>query len=354
MEPVNEPTRRPIVLNQSRLKEWRNCNRLFAWEYVEGLSPASRRSAPEIGIAVHAGLAQLHTDGNADSNLEDAVKLTKDTLAQRGGPSSSFEDMNIVQAQGIAESLLRSYKSFWGNVGDMWAPLNQEVEFLVEINPGWWDNAFGPDANVRDEHGNRIPSSWVEKHSGVFLRGRADNLSIVKGALYLVDYKTAGRMDPRDLLKYDMDIQLTGYTYGLSKQLTLDAKAADPNADAIKVEGSIIDLLVKTKVPQFARESFTRSDEEMAEFELEFVEFGHRIVDALTRLDNGESMKVVFPRNDDHCFKYGTCAFRDLCLKDTPVRRLAYDRRKPDYVDASQSALDLALVPTPNDAAPND
>jgi hypothetical protein len=145
-------------------------------------------------------------------------------------------------------------------------------------------------------------------------------------------------MDPRDLLKYDMDVQLTAYIYGLSKQLTLDSRR--DGGPPIRIEGAIIDVLVKTATSQFAREDFSRSLAEMAEFELEFVEYGNDLRTRMERVEAGEDWKIVFPKNTDQCFKWGTCTFRDLCLKDSTVRRAAYTAREPDYVDEALVLLE--------------
>lgn len=297
---------KPIVLNQSHLKAYLNCNRLYGWYRIQKLEPVSRRSAPEIGTAIHAGLRVLHaTDGSLSAALDTARK----ELVTRAGPRSAFEDMNLPEADAIVTKVLPAYDAYWKDRFEKWTPLDQEVQFLVEV-------------------GTR---------TSVFLRGRADNLSMLHGGLYLVDYKTAGRMDPRDLLKYELDLQLTAYIYGISKQLTEDS--VREGGEPVRVQGAIIDVLVKTTIPQFARELFTRTDSELKEFEDEFVEYGRRIRSQLDRVDAGENWKVVFPKNTDHCFRFGTCPFRDLCLSDTPVRRQAFNKRTPDYVDEAQQAL---------------
>jgi hypothetical protein len=296
----------PIVLNQSSLKAWLNCNRLYGWERIQRLQPASRRSTLEIGIAVHAGLAAFHAE---KGGIEVAVRVARESLDAKG-PTTAFEGKTVAESKMISEKLLRAYVTHWAGAQEVWAPLNQEIEFLVEVGEG----------------------------TGVFLRGRADNLSIVKGALFIVDYKTAARMDVRDMLKYELDFQLTSYIYGLSKQLTKDSVAE--GGSEIRVEGAIIDLLVKTEVPQFAREMFTRSDAEMAEFEEEFVEYGHRLSAIRQRLKEGEPWKRLFPKNTEHCFRYGTCPYRDLCLSDSEVRRAAYIQRPLDYVDEAQAQMD--------------
>jgi hypothetical protein len=296
----------PFVMNQSRLKTYLNCNRLYGWQYLQQLEPVGKRSALEIGTAAHTGLALLHAEGGT---VELALAKAKEQLSERSGIQSRFADMDLAEADAIMTRTLEAYFRHWQGQGQMWTPLNQEVGFMVEVGTG----------------------------TNIFLRGRADNLSIMGGALYIVDYKTAGKMDPRDLLKYELDIQLSAYIYGLSKQLSAESAAA--GGPPVRVEGAIIDLLVKTQTPQFARESYTRTEEELAEFELEFIEYGTRLRSQHARVAGGEAWKIVFPKNTDACFRYGTCAFRDLCLKDTPIRRLAYNQRKPDYVDEATAEL---------------
>jgi hypothetical protein len=298
---------RPIVLNQSSLKDFLSCKRMYAWRRIEGLDTSTRPAAPSIGIAVHAGLALLHAVGD----VEQACALTAAKLEEQAGPKIAFEDKSIGEAQSIATGLVRAYAEHYAREEALWSPLNQEIEFRVEVGSG----------------------------TGIFLIGRADNLSMVKGALYLVDYKTAAKMDPRDLLKYEMDLQLTCYVYGLSKLLTEESVKA--GGQPIRVEGAIIDLLVKTIVPQFARETYARTEEELVEFEAEFIEYGREIAARRARVEAGENWKIVFPKNPESCFKFGrACTFRDLCLKDTPVRRAMYVKRRPDYVDAWQAELD--------------
>lgn len=307
---------KPIVLNQSSLKEYLSCNRLYGWRRIIGLDVPVRPAAPSIGIAVHAGLAMFHALQGADEQAEVKARVTtKEELKKQAGPTTAFEDKTLPEAMAIAEGLVAAYIDHWRGEENLWSPLNQEIEFKVEVGT----------------------------NTGVFLIGRADNLSMVKGALYLVDYKTAGKMDPRDLLKYDLDLQLTCYTYGLSKLLTNESVAT--GGSPIRVQGAIIDLLVKTQTPQFARETYTRTDAELEEFEAEFVEYGNRIRAQRERVAAGEDWKIVFPKNTESCFKWGrACSFRELCLKDTPERRkMFYAPRRPDYVDGYEA--DLTLPP---------
>jgi hypothetical protein len=303
--------KRPFVLNQSAFKDFNNCNRLYAWKRLQNLSPVGRAAALDIGTSVHAALATFHAATGKDRSVANAKEVARKKLTELAGAKKTFADMSLSEALDVAERIIPAYVAFWAGEEELWQPLNQEIKFLVEV---------GEETNV-------------------FLKGTADNLSVSKGGLYLVDYKTAGRMDPRDLLKYELDVQLTAYVYGLTKHLSLESMAK--GGPPVFVRGAIIDVLVKTQIPQFARELFTRSVAELEEFEKEWVEICGRIRDQEDRVAAGEDWKTVFPKNTDSCFKYGRpCAFRDLCLSDTPTRRLLYDQRTPDYVDEAQAELD--------------
>lgn len=360
---MESPVTPPFILNQSRLKDFNNCNRYYAWKYLQNLDTLSRPAAPEIGIAVHAALASLH----AGRPLVECIKEARASLEKRSGPTTAFANMELSQASATTENLLRSYVAHWTHSDQMWTPLAQELEFLTEIIPGWWTRTFGavseadgvqeicftcdgtkPDCKDCPDRVSAAPPPPPLPSTGIFLRGRGDNLSTVLNALYLVDYKTASRLDPRDMAKYELDLQLSAYIYGLSKQLTEEARAIDPKSSPIRIEGAIIDLLAKTATPQFTRESYARTDEELEEFASEFVEYATRIRTAHERVDAGEAWKTVFPKDTEACFKWGrACVFRDLCLNDTRERRMAFGTRQPDYVDAARAeAAKTKVIPT--------
>lgn len=309
---LKEAMKTPIIMNQSSYKDFMNCQRLYGWKRLENLSPIGRRSALEIGTATHAGLAHIHSGYTVQEGVELAIKK----LTERAGPRLAFEDKDLPEAEEIVKTLLPAYVAHYEQTGELWTPLNQEIQFMVEV---------GDDTNV-------------------YLRGKADNLSTAKGGLYLVDYKTAAKNDPRDLLKYELDVQLSAYIYGLTKHMTMESIAR--GGEPVFIRGAIIDVLVKTKVPQFVRDFFTRTLEELQEFEREWVEINNRIRVQHARVAAGEDWKVVFPRNTEHCFRYGTCPFRDVCLKDTEVRRALYNKRETDYVDEAYAALTGEVSPS--------
>jgi len=286
----------PINLNQSRVGTYLRCRRKFAWGYYEDIVPDRPTYFFEAGHAVHKVIADVRGGKahEADAGVQVVEEFKKD-IAKFA--ASNKVDYDIVEEQcSMLQTLMLAYFEHWKDDPDPYKPIALEAAGRVEVGEG----------------------------SNVFIVYRTDELALWHKQLWIVDHKTAKKLDTRDLLKYEMDLQITAYTYAISKQL------------GKRVSGAIIDLMVKTQVPQFHREYFTRSDEELVEFEEEFVELAREIKLKLLRVREGESWKKVFFKSPHECFSYGTCWYRDLCVNDTEIRRMAFTKRVPDYVDLAK------------------
>tara|TARA_R110000824_G_scaffold400107_1_gene606896 strand:+ start:471 stop:1472 length:1002 start_codon:yes stop_codon:yes gene_type:complete len=305
------PEREQIVVRQSSIKEYQNCKRLYGWSRLQGLQQSQRRPALAIGTAVHSGLADFFSGATVFDATTHAVEKFKEEM---GPPQLPGEQTILQEGEDLIKRMLPAYHDHWAKVEGAFTPLGIEVEFFVEVG----------------------------EDTGVFIRGRVDNLNSFLGGLWLVDHKTIGRNDPRDRLKYEMDAQPTTYIYGLTKQLSIENMAR--GGKPVIIRGLIVDWLIKTKTPQFERARFSRTVPELREWESETVEIGKEILHRFKRVREGEDWKTVFYKNPDHCFRFGQCAFRDLCVKDTPARRSAYIRRESDYVDDAQKALNAGAT----------
>lgn len=318
----------PFFLNQSRWKAFQDCDRMYAWSEVELLQPAKLRRPLEIGTAIHNAMVAVHTHehpGSAEA-FSAATEEARKALAKRWADApkiaiGTVTDQDEIQADvDMIGRLLPAYHAHYGPKGQVWKPLGQEIAFCVEVGEG----------------------------TSVWLVGRLDNLVTFMNGLWMVDYKTMGRLDQRDFIKYELDIQVTAYIYGGTKQLSLDSMSK--GGPPIVIRGAIIDGLVKTQVPQFHRDLFTRTPAELRQFEIEFcmkawemaakhaiVEGKKDVFDAycekMWALGREQGWKAVFPKNTNNCFRYGTCAYRDLCVNDTETRRQAFVRKARDYVD---------------------
>lgn len=320
-----------IWLNQSRWKNYQSCDRLYGWMFVEGLMPKRSRAVLDLGSAVHAAQVMAHSNGATEQAFKDATAFAEKDfrrriIAGRPGPKLPGDDDEVEQGVATVQRMLPAYFEHYKAKGQLWKPLGMEVVFCVEVGEG----------------------------TNVWLVGTIDNLVTYMNHLWLVDYKTMGRLDMRDFLKYEIDIQLTAYIYGGTKQLSIEAKAQ--GRPPVMIRGAIIDGLVKTAVPQFHRELYTRTIDDLRQFELEFCMKAWEIASkqAMAAKDRktynlyrdkmydlgSPDWKIAFPKNTSQCFAYGTCSHRDLCVKDNDVRRLAFTNRRDDYVDeARQRAL---------------
>lgn len=290
-----------IYLSQSRMRAYRQCDRLYAWQYLERLTPEARPIYLSIGSAVHKAMVVLHDHGGTDDAVANAVVEAEASLHSDHGDRISLpgDDVEMANALTCVRTLIPAYVRHWRGVGQLWRPLTQEVEFCIEVGEA----------------------------SGVYIVGIIDNLVTYAKGLWLVDYKTMGKLDLRSFRRYHVDTQLTSYVYAGTKQLSREA------GKPVVIHGAIIDGLVKTKTPQFHREVYTRSVDELREFESEFVEKADEIRRKHERVDGGEDWKTVFPRNTDHCYNYSTCPFLGLCEKDTDVRRMEFVQREDTIVD---------------------
>lgn len=281
-----------FTLRQSSEKSYQSCKRYFGWERIENLAPLSIQWPLVFGTATHKFLEEKGRGVDTNTAVKVAIaSIDKETEGKLLGEDVGFYEQYIE----MLKTMMPAYERHWGDDSHAFIPLGQEIKGRVPVGD---------------------PSQRV------FLVFKTDKIINYLNTLWLIDHKTMGKNDDREFLKYEMDVQVTAYVYGVSKVL------------GTRVAGVIIDGLIKTKIPQFRRESFLRSDAELAEFELEFVEMCQEIAWRMKRVRNGENWKTVFYKNTGSCFHWGrACSMRPLCIRDTPVMRMSYNTRTPDYMD---------------------
>jgi len=281
-----------VTVRQSSEKSYQLCKRYFGWERIENLAPTSLQWPLIFGTAAHMFLQERGRGVDIPQALQAGIQsIEAETKGKLMGEDVEFYEKYI----DMLKSMAPLYDSWWGDDAHVFIPLGQEIKGRVPVGD---------------------PSNKV------FLVFKTDKIVNYLGQLWLIDHKTMGKNDDREFAKYAMDVQVTAYVYGVSKVL------------GTRVAGVIIDGLIKTKVPQFRRESFLRSDSELAEFEAEFVEMCQEIAWRMKRVQNGEDWKTVFYKNTSSCYHWGrACSMLPLCQRDTPVMRMMYNKRTPDYMD---------------------
>lgn len=294
-----------IDLNQSRLQVYSDCIRKFWYIFERRLEKPKGRFPLIVGTAAHKGLEVLNGGEEDVAKILQAAALKFDEVAKKG--KFHVEERPLVESfkQQVLD-LLSAYVEHWGGTKEEWTVLHPEVEGRVEIGTG----------------------------TNVFLDFRTDAIVSWRRSIFLLEHKTAAKNDPRDELKYEVDLQLTAYIYAVSKLL------------GIKVDGAVMNMLVKTKVPQFSRFTVFRSEEQLQLFEGQFVDMAREILWRRRRVRNGENPNIVWRQNTRECFRYGECQYRALCLRENPATLALYEERDPDYVDIATNPA-LAAVSTP-------
>lgn len=230
----------PFFLNQSRYKNYQDCARYYGWLHIENLVPVRPRKQLVIGTAIHAAQVSIYGKGGSQESILEATQVAVDFVKKQlptsiiaiPGTEDLEEKSEQKESVDTVQKMIPAYHAHWGELGQLWKPLGQELAFCVEVGVG----------------------------TGVYLVGRVDNLAIFARGLWIIDYKTMKAMKMQEFLKYQIDIQLTAYLYGGSKQLALDA--AREGKKPVTISGAIIDGLIKTSTPQFHREFYTRTNEE--------------------------------------------------------------------------------------------
>jgi hypothetical protein len=306
-----DPVRRTIEyrMNQSRLQVFMDCQRRFGWKFDQNLEPDRPQIKLELGSGVHEGLAVLAAGGDMATAVAHSVARFRKYLPTRLLPGDTEE---IEKAEDTIRALLPAYADHWTQQN--FTPLGLEIGGKVEVGRFTIDG-----------------QEWVSR-----LVFRLDKLVTFNNQLWIVDHKTAAKLDLRDIAKYAIDVQMTAYTYAATRMLQEQAKELGLSQEP-RVQGVIIDVLVKTKVPQFHRDSFYRTDGDLIEFQYDWTIWSEQMVRAKLRADQFEASglprMLAYPKNTRSCYHYGTCPFLNLCIKDTPTNRAEFIKRPVDYVE---------------------
>ena len=147
---------------------------------------------------------------------------------------------------------------------------------------------------------------------------------------YLVEHKTAGRLDAAYISKLPLDSQILGYAMSI-----LEKYGYIPH-------GVLYNVTLKTKIKQKGSQNFNQFCEELENLYLneptkyfyrEYVKFTKRDLDnfkaELTRFFKDFNRAIdekYFYLNTTQCTQYGGCDFMRLCLKGVNQETLSHYR----------------------------
>lgn len=265
-----------IRLSHSKLKTFLHCRKRYVWEYIEHLTPIQTSKALQVGGVVHDLLHKYYT-----------------------------KELTMNEVSGIPDLINQMYP---GNTDELTDDVASESARLMAGYIKAWE---GDPLNV-------ISSElWVEvdvpDEENVTLSGRVDALARnERSKLWRLEHKTAARMDSSYLNGLKNSLQ--GAIYDFLTEATFEEA----------VEGTIYNLLVKTKIPKFER-SYTQTTIGMRNRMLETVK---GVIRSIRRKD-------FYPSND--CFVYNrSCDFRPLCDHDSKETREAFYKPRTSPLDVKK------------------
>lgn len=245
----------------SQIDTFQRCHKLWYWQYIEGLSPKDKAKPLQIG-AMSTILCDLYTQGILTlehiGNIPEAMKMAF--------PNATGEEL-AENASEVAR-LLQGYVHYWEK--EDIKIISPEVELLLELD----------DYNVY---------------------ARLDSLAEDKLGKWRLERKTTSRMDSGFLAGMYSGLQ-SAISHWLMEELMPE----------MNIRGTIFDLIVKTKVAQYARRPVP-----MPPWKVDYaklcVQGVHEDIEA----------GRFYPSMD--CTKYNkVCEFSILCRNDSPANRQSF------------------------------
>ena len=256
-----------LRLSYSRASTFLNCRQAYRWAYIEGLVPKKKAAPLQVGDIVHQ-LFHLQFEGKLrGEDIQDLDGFVR-RLYPENDSSSNLEV--ALQAASLFSGYLENYQN------DPLLQSSSETHLEVEM----------PDFH---------------------LYGRIDGLCCTSDMrLWRLERKTSSSMDSSFLSGLKNSLQAGIYDYLLDT--VLDEKHW----------GTIYDILVKTKVPQYKRNMVRRN-----------LRVEERALKALEGVAQDIKRGDFYP--SCNCFTYyRECDYLPLCNFDTPEVRESFFQTIPE------------------------
>lgn len=285
--PVNKPTRF-LALNQSRITDFMMCPRFYEMRHVNRMDKGAK--ALRIGSMTHKLLEKrslaIESGKTYEPNKADV---------QRGDDPIHDSEWEV------AEKLYWAYHREY------------DGEDLVIIQPevkAYW--RFGV---VETKE-----ATWE-----IWIIGTLDGVIGQGKYKYLNEYKTCANLGAAQFSKFLNDFQITTYLWLAIKSLDL------------RLDGALITLLPKTKVPQPTRLTVARNGHQFLEWQQTVL---HESRNLISCMENN-----YFPQRQINCTKWNrACIFHDYCITGEETNLVDMEIRSRDYADDLKTDLQKGEV----------
>lgn len=287
-----------LTISNSLAKDWRACRRKFYLHYMARLEP-KRLSIPFlVGSAFHKGIERFYQGQSPDEFIPEVIKTIEDK-AKKAVFLTPEDEENVMMQTSIVTGMLKGYTKIYATDLKKWKIVETEFEFSVPIKEGELEYV-----------------------------GQIDLVVEIDKKLWLVEHKTAGRLDKNYIDRLALDTQITGYAIGAAKKLgrpivgviynvakkpqLRQKKSESPAELATRIEE---DYLARPEF-YFYREQLFRDVGAVAEYKAEIAELAADIQDVTADLkERGDAALPRFYRNTDACTARGQCAYMAICTK---------------------------------------
>jgi hypothetical protein len=187
------------TLTYSALSKFKNCRKAYDWRYNRELVPLKRAEALYFGSVIHDALELWHRD----RDLNAVEYMLNQTYSARQGDEKMKADWHK------ATAIMRAYAACYP--AEAFKVVALEQVFETEI---------------------RQPETRCASRTFI-LRGKVDGIIDQDGRLYLLEHKTAGRINSGYLERLWHDMQIILYSYGIERAL------------GIKLDGVLYNIIAK-------------------------------------------------------------------------------------------------------------
>jgi hypothetical protein len=318
-----------MIGNISRAAFFLNCRRkahnIFDLR-LDALQPAEPLT---IGGAYHKGAAVL----TATKDRALALQAAEDEYRERTKhvkllpEERAFAEHNIELVRRMVNAQADMYEH------DDWVVLQPEVEFCVPLPNSTHHCVFFH--NILHPNFPIDLCMDVQCQQPHWFRGKSDAVLSWKSMTWILERKTSGLLGDLFWNRWYLDVQPTGYIYGVWK------------GAGIKPHGFIMEKVTKPRKNAsdpfhvtIEREPYLRTEADLLTFE---TEFGQILTDMERAYVEGTHYK-----NTGSCFNWNRkCDFHGLCKRGYQIIPGEFRQRDPDYVENKYYEILGLPVPTP-------
>jgi len=282
------------IWTNSRLKMYQACPMKEKFRYRDCIAPIGKKNALNIGTAVHRGIETW--------SIEEGLNALK-----FGFPASTEEANEQDITRGTVDAMLNGYFARF----EPFEEHKPELEFSLALR-------FPTKRGMRSSNKIRIC-------------GKIDDLVVINGELWIVEYKTASQIDKSYFDRLYLDSQITLYMMAAKR---LGYKPVGVIYRVIRKpqikqrQNETVDAYIdRLKQDYLARPDFYffetklyRTDSDIDQFE---IDLWNEI-----KIANTSAAVGNFFRHSHACSNYGTCPYFPLCTGEAGAEML-FEHKEP-------------------------